>query len=240
MISIIVVNYNSAKATDKLVEYLQKRILIPYKLTVVDNGSDTNKMSKYTTTRLETNRNKLGGVLTGLHLSAKYNPEFYWTISTSMDLDYFADPAQELIAELLSVRNAVAIIPGFTGEVQHKTHQAVKAFHNYPIPCHRVLMGVGPYALFDAAWLDSIGWFDPALTSSWGVDYELGYIAMKQNKVMLVSDNVTVAVDESGKYVDNLDAYQQECREEMTRVLSKKYGENWYEILRVEDQLCGI
>lgn len=239
MIAIIIVNYNSPKATDDIVEFLLPKVKIPYNIVVLDNGSDKAERSKYTTNAVDKNRNKIGGVLTGLHLAAKYNPEHCWTISTSMKFNKFPeDPARQLIYSLNDVRNSAAIIPGFTGEMKHKTHQAVRAIPG--VTYHRVLMGVGPYAMFDSAWLDDIGWFDPSLTSSWGVDYELGYLAMEQHRAMLVSDLVTVQVDESGKYVDNLEEYQKECREEMVRVLTKKYGEDWYTVLRVEEQLCGI
>ena len=230
-IAIIVVNYNSPEATDRIVEFLYPRITISHNLFVIDNGSDRNPPSKYTTTKLDINRNKLGGVLAGLHLASKVNPSNYWIISTSMKFEPFdGDPAKELIGELVSVRNSVGVIPGFVGNPIHRTHQSVMAVPGSKFHEARIL---GPYSLYRAEWLDRIGWFDPSLTSSWGVDYETSYIAHKSGKVLLVSDTVKVSIDESGKYSEDLTKYQQECRDEMRTVLSRKYGPDWENILGV-------
>ncbi len=98
MISIIIINYNVPERTDAIVEYLHDRIEVPYRIHVIDNGSTKEEyISKYTTTRVFPNRHKTGGVLTGLHMASKDNPDYYWIISTNMQfIPTDSDPAHEL------------------------------------------------------------------------------------------------------------------------------------------------
>jgi hypothetical protein len=228
MIAIIIVNYNVPENTDSLVEYIIDKIKIPYKLHVIDNGSNKEFISKYTTLRIETNRNKLGGLLTGMHIAAKDNPNIYWNISTNMQfIDTELDHGHELISLLKD--NVVAVNPYWTGELLDWTHKIFTKEENSI--AHKVKQ-VGVYAMFNSEWLDSIGWFDPCLTSSWGTDFELGYLARKDKKIFLISDLVGYNIIKSkvtklNRDVDNLNNYQKECNEELERVMTRKYGTNW-------------
>ena len=234
MIAITIVNYNVPELTDSLVRYLLWKVKVDYKLHVVDNGSDKELISKYTTLRIDTNRNKLGGLLTGMHVAAKDNPTYYWNISTNMQFiptDY--DPANELVSSLNVIENAVAIIPYWRGECPDWTHQT---FYRKENSISHQVKRVGIYSLFNAEWLDSVGWFDPCLTSTWGTDFELKYLARKQNKVFLVHDIIGYDITKSSVTKLNrgntdLTNYQKECNDEMERVMQRKYGKDLRQVI---------
>jgi len=234
MISIVIVNYNVPELTNSIVDYIENKVNIEYKLHVVDNGSDKELISEYTTLRLDNNRNKLGGLLTGMYVAAKDNPEYYWNISTNMQfIPSELDPAQELVKAISSVDNAVAVIPYWQGELHDWTHQTFGRVEN---SIYHKVKRVGVYSMFNSEWLDSIGWFDPCLTSSWGTDFELKYLANKQNKVFLVHDvigyNITKStVNKLNRSSIDLGKYQKECNDELERVMTRKYGTNWREVI---------
>ena len=238
MISIIIVNYNVPENTDSLVEYIHENIKIEYKLHVIDNGSDDEFISKYTTTRLETNRNKMGGLLTGLCMASRDIPEAYWTISTNMQLiPTELDIGYELLKELKSDERIVAVSPYWAGELVEWTHTIFKRKDG--CISHKTKQ-VGPFAMFDSVWLDSIGWFDPCLTGTWGADFELKYIAEKQSKIFKIHDLVGYEITKSkvtklNRSNTDLSSYQKECNDEMERVMKRKYGENWRDVLGAYD-----
>lgn len=236
-VAISIVNYNMPEATDKIVEFLRAKIkYIDYFINVIDNGSKPEFISKYTTLRLEKNLNKLGGWLEAFKKSKEQNPTSYWTISTSNEFNSIdVDPLLTLIYYLRTVRDAVGITPGLTGELKDKPHQLMKALpvHNY----HKSNLGL--YALYDAGWLENEGYPDERLTSSWGTDYEMSYKARINGKKLLVSDLVTVKVTEAGVYragrADISETeYHTKSRQEMESVLTEKYGSDWKRVLGVE------
>lgn len=237
-VGIVLPNYNSPEEADAIVEYLRNKITVSYRLELIDNGSDTAPPSKYSTCILKKNRNKLGGVLTGMCLVSRYDPKYYWILSTSMKMGEFnGDPLVELISQLNSVEDSVGILPGFVGNLIHYPHKTMAADPNSRLGYHLTTFGLGAFAMYRAEWLDEIGWFDPCLTSSWGVDYEMGHLCEIKKKKLVISDTFTTTIDDSGKtyYADSLGKYHEECRDEMYRVFQRKYGDNWKEILNFND-----
>lgn len=234
MISIIIINYNVPERTDSLVEYIKDKVKIPYKLHVIDNGSRSEFVSKYTTLRIKSNRQKTGGLLTGLHMASKDNPDYYWIISTNMQfIPTDQDPAYELSKALEENEKAVGILPYWIGELPDWTHRRFSKQDNSVV--HEVST-IGMYSMFDAKWLDSIGWFDPAFTFGWGSDFELKYIAKNLGKVFLCHDTVGYDITKGAVFKLNrdkpsLDDFQALCREEMERVMRRKYGVAWRDVL---------
>jgi len=236
MIAIIIVNYNVPEQTDSLVEYITNNIKEPYKLHIVDNGSNDEFISKYTTIRIDTNRNKLGGLLTGMHVAARDNPNYFWNISTNMqfiptDLDH----SYEL--KKLFMSNVVAVTPYWKGDIADWTHRIYAREENSTF---HIVKQIGAYAMFNSNWLDSIGWFDPCLTSTWGIEFELKYLAKKMGKLFLIKDSVGYDITKSKVTSLNrdrisLELYQKECNDEMERVMIRKYGADWREVLDAYD-----
>lgn len=235
LVAITICNYNLPKETDNIVEYIKSNFKIPHILCVVDNGS-TYK-SKYTTDELPVNLNKLPGVLVGMRKLEKYKPSAYWNISTSTQfLPFNGDACEELLKTLRGYENAISISPGYVGEVIDVTNKVNLAIENSIV--HEADL-VGVYSMFDARWLESIGFFEPRLTSTFGTDFETAYLAKKQGKKMLVHDKVRVDVTKGKVYKlglgqISLEEYQQRCRLEMETVLTEKYGKGWRKVLGVE------
>lgn len=224
------------ESTDRLVEFIRSNFKEEYKLIVVDNGSDT--PSKYTDIKLPENINKLGGVLIGMKELTTYYPTLYWNISTSTEfIDFGEDFSTCLSSALRSYKDAVSITPGYTGEVIDKTNRVNLAIENSVV--HESPL-VGVYSMFDAEWLDSIGWFDERLKSTFGTDFETSYYAKQQGKKMLVHDLARVKVSKGpvyklGRAGIDLDTYQKQCIEEMNTIMSLKYGDNWRLVLGVTE-----
>src|SRR3989344_4888223 len=88
-IAIILPNYNMCEATDAICDYVESNVKYPYKLIVVDNGSDITPPSKWTTISLKKNVQTTAGWLMGLayadYLEIKHSIKFfaYWILITS-------------------------------------------------------------------------------------------------------------------------------------------------------------
>ena len=237
-IGIVISYYNTGHETNEWVEFIHNNFRTNYKLIVVNNGSKPEFSSHYDDVIFKENVNKLGGVLAGMEKFKSYDPTIYWNISTSTKMNPMTlDPSQILLDTLLSTPNAVAITPGYVGEVIDKTNQANLAINGSE--SHESYLA-GAYSMFDAEWLKSIGGFTKELTSTWGIDFELSYLARQQNKKFLVHDIIRYNVLKGPAYVSGvadktLDQYQDECRAEMNLVLAHKYGANWAEVLGVTE-----
>ena len=238
MLAVQIVNYNTPEATDNIVQYIKDKVSIDYFLTVIDNGSNEELISKHTTKRLEKNTNKLGGVLAALEESKKKSPDYYWTISTSMKFNpTFEDPAEELINVIECSDDIVGISPTFTGDLTDPPHRMMATIHNRRF--HEAPGSIGMYSLYKGNWILGEGLPDARLTSSWGTDYEMKYKARINNKRLMLSDRITVAITkgtvyQNGKAGKSLSDYEKESRLEMETVLTEKYGADWKSILGVQ------
>ena len=121
-VAIIITNYNMPERTDALCAHIRERVLWPYSLIVVDNGSDLVPPSQYTTLKLDTNIQTTGGWLAGLEeadrLAALAGEGFlaYWFLITSAAFTGYADPLTPLVWALLRDENAVGVHPALTSD----------------------------------------------------------------------------------------------------------------------------
>lgn len=237
-VAIQIVNYNLKHQTDKIVEFLENRVSVPHFFTIVDNGSDPEYISEHTTFRSEKNLNKLGGVLKAFELSAKKNPQYIWTISTSMELiPEGLDPVKAMTDTLEIQDNYVGISPTFVGDLTDPPHRLMARWNGFQF--HVASGSIGMFSLYRTDWILGDGYPDPRLTSSWGTDYEMKYKAKQHGKFLLLSDMVSVHITKApayklGRTKKTLSAYEEECRREMETVLTEKYGKNWKKVLGVD------
>ena len=118
-VGICILNYNMPEATDALVKALHTRVEVPYKLNVLDNGSDIVSPSTFTTMFLEYNQQTTAGWLYYLSHTMISKLDYVWLLITSNVLDPKGEcPLTPLVDFLDHNPNAVAIHPALT---EHST-----------------------------------------------------------------------------------------------------------------------
>lgn len=203
----IIVDYNQHEAADLLADWVGDCI-------IVDNGSAI--PNPRATVRLDGNLETVGGILAGLAEARKRRARYYWLLSTSMTPLPCSDPAGEM--EKCFTSGVVGVSPQWFGDIQS--------------PAHRPMMTAGPARILNtfSAWradfLDSIGWFDPQLSTGWGTDFETSYLAHERGKSLIVTDAVQVEIRET-KHGGRADF----ARAQMNEVLGRKYGPDWRKVL---------
>jgi len=239
-IAAIITNYNMPERTDALVKYIHNHAQVfPVDVVVVDNGSDLEKPSKYTTVRLEKNVQTTGGWLAGLD-SLKGQQYFgYWFLITSTEFVNGAtyDPIMPMVMKLINDEQAVgvhsALTPDSTTAWKHLISRS-------GIGCRETWMIDNISSLYRADWFDSIGRFDPELIYGWGVDLETCYLARKQKRTLWVCEDTKVKkVTDIGYAMNRMnmsaDQRRELARDNMKEVLYKRYGGGWVQMMYGED-----
>lgn len=124
-----ILHYNSTKYTDTLYEMLKPYEREDYDLFVIDNGSDKDKMSKYTSFRLEENV-YYGG---GLDVTMNYfleNPQYDSMILLNSDLIIHGNSFIKSLREELFSQEDLVLVSGCV--MQPEQNQCYwKAVHNW-------------------------------------------------------------------------------------------------------------
>jgi GT2 family glycosyltransferase len=226
--AVIIPVYNKANQADNLVKHILTYVKQPVKFFVLDNGGD--RTPYYATHRVEKNLGTGGGILYALDLarnSSKF--DFYWFLSTSLSFVPGGDPL-DLLMQTMSENDAVAVGPGWIGEIYSWAHRFMRATgQDRETKFINTCGGV----LWDAAWFDSVGRFNAGLTTGWGSDYELSYKARQAGRKMMISGAVEMTITEGATYPtqEAYQEYQQRATGEMNSVLSSAYGGNWRDVL---------
>jgi len=232
-VAIVITNYNMPERTDALVEYIHDNVKHPFDIAVVDNGSDIEKPSKYTSVRLHRNVQTTNGWLMGLHyfdaLRVVSGKEYsaYWFLITSAEF-VGGDPLSPMCDVLQSRYDVVGVHPVLT--------QDSTTYWRHMKEGGDTWMMDNIASLYDAKWFDSIGRFDPALIYAWGIDLETGYKARSDGKKLHLCKGAKVKkVTDIGYDMSrmNMTAREREGKasENMTRILSGRYGAGWYDMM---------
>ena len=240
--AIVLVNFNMKERADALAAHIQTHIHpSKYSLILVDNGSDQMPPAERTTIRLRKNRQTCGGWLAGLDYAdflVRHNhsdPYFaYWIMITSAEFVSGGDILTPMVEWLAKHENAVAIHPALT---QDSTTAWEHLKSRGLLQPRRTWMIDNIAALYKADWFDNIGRFDPALTYAWGTDLETCWLARKAGRSIWVDErglikkvtNIGYTMDRMGESAEDRvhNAYS-----ETKRVLMKRYGKNWEQIIR--------
>jgi GT2 family glycosyltransferase len=243
-VAAIIPNYNMPERTDALVRYIRKRVKsYPVDVIVVDNASDLVKPSKFTNVYLSKNTQTTGGWLAGLDaLNRQYFA--YWFLITSTEfapLQSF-DPLMPMVAKLKNDDQAVGVHNALTTD---STTAWKHLITRGGIGCRQTWMLDNISSLYRAEWFDGIGRFDPELIYGWGVDLETCYIARQQERTLWVCEDAKVKkITDVGYRLErmNMDSEERKrlARINMRDILSRKYGENWSDLMfgrNVDDSL---
>jgi GT2 family glycosyltransferase len=225
-VAAIITNYNMPERTDALVKYIKRYVKVPVDVVVVDNGSDLVKPSKYTTVRLEQNKQTTGGWLAGLDsLNRQYFG--YWFLITSTEFTNESyDPLMPMVEKLNNDSQAVGVHNALTAD---STTAWKHLITRGGIGCRQTWMIDNISSLYRADWFDSIGRFDDQLTYGWGVDLETSYIARTQGRTLWVCEDAKVKkVTDIGYAMDRMNMTAETrsvvASRNMVEVLTERYG----------------
>ena len=234
-VAILIVNYNMQERTDALVESIHKRVKCPHAVIVIDNGSDQQPPSQYTSIRIRPNIQTTGGWLEGIKAAQVINPSAYWFLITSAEFpDGDTDPLTPML-ELLEA-GAVGVHPALTQDSTTSWTHMKDRGTGRP---RQTWMIDNIASLYKAEWFDSIGRFDPALPYAWGIDLETCWKARRDGLPLYIDERVQIKkVTDIGYTMNRMGMTAEQRRERaganMAAVLGHKYGSNWWERMTQE------
>ncbi len=245
-VAIVITNYNMPERTDALCDYIEKHAAWPHDLIVVDNGSDITEPSQFTTLRLEKNIQTTGGWLAGLahadDLAEQRGVDYlaYWFLITSAkfpdDGCQNADPLTPLAQVLIDDPNAVGVHPALT---QNSTTAWNHMKWRGKSVLRQTWMIDNIASLYRADWFNGIGRWDPELIYAWGIDLETCYKARLMGRGLYIHEGVQIEKEtDIGYTMDRMRMSavdrQKLARANVSDVLGKRYGQNWWHFLTKE------
>lgn len=197
---VAILHYNTVHYTDSLYEMLKSYERNDYDLVVIDNGSDKEKTSKYTTYRSEENVFYGGGLDMGLQLFLD-SPEYDSFVLLNSDLIIHGHNFIKTMRELLFDRNDVMIVSPCV--IQPTPEQCFwKQMHCWNADKLRVV----PFVDFQCALMkrelaEKIGSFGSRY--GWVQDLMTGIICEDNNWKITVSDRLPIVHIGNGTVKEN-------------------------------------
>ena len=232
----LILSYNNPEMTDRLVENIKQTFASSFEYIVLDNGSESDKISQYTTDYLPINIRMTRGFNSGIDIINEKHPDYdnIWFFTN----DCFFYQAQycplEISEQFLKKYPDIGILhPSESNEVQvcfdvhhDEKIQGAKIIEEYdfvcPIITRKALEIMG-------------GKFDDKLYHGWGIDYESSYLVRKAGMVVAINHLLQIGHNTSSTYDkkrDNMYANRTEfynsALNEMRDVLKHKYGIDWH------------
>jgi hypothetical protein len=240
-VAVFIANYNMPERADALYEFVHKRSKTPVDIYLVDNASDLVEPAVHTNVVISPyNKQTTAAWLEGLrdaHREAEAIgiPYFAYVFAiTSGDFpDSTGDPITPLVELLEQNENAVGVHPALTSDSTTSWTHLITRGGTDP---RRTWMIDNIFSMYRADWFDSIGGFDPDLRFAWGVDLETCYKARLQGLALYVHEgvqirkitNVAYRMERMGMSADERSRL---AGENMAFYLSRKYGDDWWNIM---------
>lgn len=228
-----ILSYNSPLLTDRLVENIKSLVNLPYDLIVYDNGSLTDKVSKYTTSRGETNCRMTRGFNEIIKIAKEsgQNYDYFWFFTNDCYFITKIDPLQSMLQRMNKYPNLGILHPSMDQrvnvcyDIKNEKQSGVKIVTEYDFVC----------PMFSKRGLDAIGGnFNHDLFLGWGIDYESSFLVRKNGMQVGINHDLIVMHNTSSTYNNGLDCkfknkeqYYDSAFEEMYSVLNNKYGIYW-------------
>lgn len=204
---------------------------------MIDNGSDITEPSKYSNVNIEKNCQTTNGWLKGLEACDKSGEDYlaYMFLITSTAFVTEQDIVSKL-AKSFEDKDVVGVHPSLT---QTSTTDWVHLKCRDTEDVRETWMIDNICSMYRADWFNSIGRFDKDMIYAHGIDLEVGLLARRQNKKLLVDDSVKVEkITDIGYTMNRMNMSAKTRRENgysnMVMVLRNKYGERWEDIIMNE------
>ena len=230
-VAALIVNYNMPERADALAEHIMAHC--PADVFLIDNGSDLCEPASHTNIWLSRNEQTTKGWLAG-YRAVQGNYDAYWFLITSAEF-IGGDPLTPMLRCLSLYSHCVGVHPALSAD-STTSWEHMKTI--LPGGYRRAWMIDNIAALYRADWFDANP-FDPELIFAWGIDLELGYKARLAKKSMYISEPAGIKkVTDIGYSMNRMgmtaDERREKARANMNEVFTKKYGENWKELMYVQ------
>ncbi|MGB7054830.1 MAG: hypothetical protein WBE28_05880 [bacterium] len=234
-VAIFIVNFNMPERADALAEHVKNNVKWPYKLFLIDNGSDQCAPAENTNVFLLENVQTTGGWLAGLKEADRQGEDWfaYWFLITSAEFtDFRGDPLAPMVSWLMNKTDAVGVHPALTEDSTTAWKHLIARDHKLAI--RRTWMIDNIASLWRADWFDENGRFDPELKYAWGIDLETCFKARTQGRSLWVDERVWVKKVtnigyDMGRMNMSASNREQLAGQNMADVLSGRYGDAWWD-----------
>jgi len=229
--ALFILNYNMPERANNIYETLYFKT-VKTDIFLVDNGSDIMPMARKTNIILDKNVQTTNGWMDAIN---KADPsglyKYYGFIITSMEfLPNTTDPVSPITKFLDSNKDAVGVHVSLskdsTTNWEHlKQRPGTGIFR-------QTWMLDNIFSIYRTNWFREIGMFDRELIYAWGIDLETSWKARRDNKKLYVYQGEEIKkVTDIGYTMNRMNMKAEErsnnARENMNKVLRKKYGETY-------------
>lgn len=243
-----ILSYNAPEATDKLLRSIEKTFSKSIPVIVLDNGSSLDKMSKYTTHRLNKNIRMTKGFNVAISLLKKSFESYnnFWLFTNDC---YFINtdicPLTSCEKYLEKYPNIGILHPSESASVNvcydvknDPNIKGVKLVAEYDFVC----------PIFTKECLELLNWeFSNDLYLGWGLDHESSFTARKNGLEVGINHEITIGHETSYTYDNNLDelytnrnSFYYEAKLQMKEYFNKKYGVDWHSLFsKSYTENCG-
>lgn len=237
---LMILSYNNPSMTDRLVENISRIFSRKVPMIILDNGSDKDKVSKYTTHQIEENLRMTGGFNHGIRIVQKEFSDYdnIWLFTNDC---YFIPTDQcplESSETLLKKRPEIGILHP---SIDKSVTVCYDVYHDPGIKGAKVVIDYDIVCpIFTRNAIDAIGGkFNEKLYQGWGLDYESSFLVRSRNLLVAINHLCIVGHDTSSTYdkgLDNLhqnrESYYSAAYQEMHQVFAEKYGWQWVNLFR--------
>lgn len=234
----LILSYNNPEMTDRLVRNIKEVFKTNFEFIVLDNGSDKDKKSEFSTHFIEKNVRMTGGFNHGISIIEKEYPDYdgIWFFTNDC---FFYDTGRcplENVKYFLEKYPQIGILhPSESNEVEvcydvkhDSTIDGAKIVVEYDIVC----------PVFTKQAIKAMGGrFNPAFYQGWGSDHESSYIVRKSGLLVVIDHQLKIGHNTSSTYDKGLDklhpnraSYYNAAMSEMHTVLVSMYGPKWHQI----------
>ncbi len=236
-VAIFIVNYNMKERCNALVDHIAQFVVFPYRLFVIDNGSDLVEPSGHTNVWIPENIQTTGGWLAGLKEANKRGKKWfaYWFLITSTEFVDQKDPLTPLANWLIGSPNTAAVHPALTRD----STTAWKHMIARDTGLRRTWMIDNIASLWRVRDFEALGGWDPDLKYGWGIDLEMCWKARQAEKWLWIHEGCQVKkTTDIGYSMERMNMSAEERTKlagaNMDQTLEKKYGPDWNQKMREE------
>jgi hypothetical protein len=224
-----ILSYNNPLYTNRLVENIKQLVKIDYSLIVYDNGSDQDKISKYTTHRIDTNVRMTGGFNNIINESDSF--DYIWLFTNDCYFITNSDPLENMLNKMKKYPDIGILHPSMDQrvdvcyDIKNTGRRGLKVVSEYDFVC----------PMFTKKALEFCGGkFNPQLVCGWGIDYETSFLVRSNGLKLAINHDLIVMHNTSSTYDQGLDCkykdrhqFYDAAYKEMYDVMNIKYGIGW-------------
>ena len=248
-VGIVLINYNLPNETNYVYEKLIKSLThTNYEICVVDNASDKDVPSKYTTIRAVVNGRTMGGILLGAHyFNRKQDIKYVFYMHNDMDFNESVDILKDCVDFMEQNDNVAVVHPSInaSGAAVPIGDKVVVTNNTNAFGFRRVVPNINDVITMDDTspilvrktdW-NLVGGQDPRLSRCYNSGKDFYTALHKIGKEIYMCDKVSIIHKGQYTYTKKVgdESYQTldwEANNETYPIMVEKYGLNWRTIFQ--------